>query len=139
MSKISKEIVDKIEQRNALNEEITKWCKENLEMDGMDPDFADITEYHTGNEQGGDNCKEWCDQTCRGEDWYTGDYYWETEYEGKYLHMEFDVQKHGTGGQTMERLIDAGKILDNLSGMLKSMDDYDAVKKVINDMPTAYD
>lgn len=39
----------------------------------------------------------------------------------------------------MGRLIDAGKILDNLSGMLKSMDDYDAVKKVINDMPTAYD
>ena len=39
----------------------------------------------------------------------------------------------------MERLIDAGKILDNLSGMLKIMDDYDAVKKVINDMPTAYD
>ena len=39
----------------------------------------------------------------------------------------------------MERLIDAGKILDNLSGMLKSMDDYDAVRKVINDMPTVYD
>lgn len=39
----------------------------------------------------------------------------------------------------MERLIDAGKILDNLSGMLKNMDDYDAVRKVINDMPTAYD
>ena len=38
-----------------------------------------------------------------------------------------------------ERLIDAGKILDNLSGMLKSMDDYDAVRKVINNMPTAYD
>ena len=37
------------------------------------------------------------------------------------------------------RLIEAGKILDNLSGMLKSMDDHDAVKKVINDMPTAYD
>ena len=37
------------------------------------------------------------------------------------------------------KLIKAGKILDNLSGMLKSMDDYDAVKKVINDMPTAYD
>lgn len=37
------------------------------------------------------------------------------------------------------RLIEAGKILDNLSGMLKSMDDYDAVKKVINDMPNAYD
>ena len=39
----------------------------------------------------------------------------------------------------MSRLIEAGKILDNLSGMLKNMDDYDVVKKVINDMPTAYD
>ena len=39
----------------------------------------------------------------------------------------------------MSRLIEAGKILDNLSGMLKNMDDYDAEKKVINDMPTAYD
>lgn len=39
----------------------------------------------------------------------------------------------------MSRLIEAGKILDNLSGMLKNMDDYDAIKKVINDMPTAYD
>lgn len=39
----------------------------------------------------------------------------------------------------MSRLIEAGKILDNLSGMLNNMDDYDAVKKVINDMPTAYD
>lgn len=39
----------------------------------------------------------------------------------------------------MSRLIEADKILDNLSGMLKNMDDYDAVKKVINDMPTAYD
>ena len=39
----------------------------------------------------------------------------------------------------MSRLIEAGKILDNLSGMLKNMDDYDAVKIVINDMPTAYD
>lgn len=39
----------------------------------------------------------------------------------------------------MGRLIEAGKIFDNLSGMLKNMDDYDAVKKVINDMPTAYD
>ena len=39
----------------------------------------------------------------------------------------------------MRRLIEAGKILDNLSGMLKNMDDYDAVRKAINDMPTAYD
>lgn len=37
------------------------------------------------------------------------------------------------------RLIDAGKFLNNLSGMLKSMEDYDVVRKVINNMPTAYD
>jgi len=39
----------------------------------------------------------------------------------------------------MERLIDAGLFLDNLSGRLESMKDYDAVKDVINNMPTAYD
>lgn len=39
----------------------------------------------------------------------------------------------------MERLIDAGLVLDNLSGRLESMKDYDAVKDVINNMPTAYD
>ncbi len=91
MSKIPKEIVDKIEQRNALNEEIAKWCKKNLDMSGMDSDSADITDCYIGNEQGEDDCKEWCDQICMGEDWYMGDYYWETEYEGKYLHMKFDI------------------------------------------------
>lgn len=39
----------------------------------------------------------------------------------------------------MGRLIDAGFVLDNLSGRLESMKDYDAVKDVINNMPTAYD
>lgn len=39
----------------------------------------------------------------------------------------------------MGKLIDAGKFLNNISGMLKSMEDYDAVRKVINNMPTAYD
>lgn len=51
MSKIPKEIVDKIEQRNKLNEEIETRCKENLDMNGMCSDSADITEYHTGKEQ----------------------------------------------------------------------------------------
>lgn len=37
------------------------------------------------------------------------------------------------------RLIDAGLVLDNLSGRLESMKNYDAVKDVINNMPTAYD
>lgn len=39
----------------------------------------------------------------------------------------------------MGRLIDAGLFLDNLSGRLESMKDFDAVKDVINNMPTAYD
>ena len=39
----------------------------------------------------------------------------------------------------MGRLIDAGLFLDNLSGRLESMKDYDAVKDVINNIPTAYD
>lgn len=52
MSKIPKEIVDKIEQRNKLNEEIETWGKEHLDMDGMDSDCADITDHHIGKEQG---------------------------------------------------------------------------------------
>ena len=39
----------------------------------------------------------------------------------------------------MGRVIDAGLVLDNLSGRLESMKDYDAVKDVINNIPTAYD
>ena len=39
----------------------------------------------------------------------------------------------------MGRLIDAGFVLANLSGRLENMKDYDSVKDVINNMPTAYD
>ena len=39
----------------------------------------------------------------------------------------------------MSRLIDAGLLLDHLSGRLESMKDYDAIKAVVNTMPTAYD
>ena len=39
----------------------------------------------------------------------------------------------------MGKLIDADPVLDNLSGRLESMKDYDAVKDVINNMPIAYD
>ena len=91
MSKIPKQIVDMIEERNKLNKEIEEWCKENLNMDGMDSKYADITNYYTGNEQGTEDCKEWCDQHCIYEDWYAGHYYWETEYEGKYLHTDFEL------------------------------------------------
>ena len=93
MSKIPKEIVDKIEQRNRLNEEIRAWCNENLNMDGMNSDFADITDYYAGdvNSFEGEEESEWCDQYQIGEDSFSGDYYWETEYLGKYLHMEFCI------------------------------------------------
>ena len=47
MSKIPKQIVDMIEERNKLNKEIEEWCKENLNMDGMDSKYADITNYYT--------------------------------------------------------------------------------------------
>ena len=71
MGKIPKEIVDKIEQRNALDNEIKEWCKNNLDMDGMDSKYAEITDYHTGDEQGTEERKEWCEQwlhkgDCRG-------------------------------------------------------------------------
>lgn len=39
----------------------------------------------------------------------------------------------------MSRLIDAGLLLDNLSGRLESMKDYDAIKDVVKNMPVAYD
>ena len=45
MKKIQKDIVDKIELRNRLNEEIKEWAEEHLDLDGM------------------------------GEDWYMGDYF----------------------------------------------------------------
>lgn len=91
MNKIPKEIVDKIEQRNALDEEIEVWCKNNLDTSGIDSKHAEITEEHTGKEQGTEECREWCDQTWIYEDWYRGNYYWETEYDGKFLCMEFEV------------------------------------------------
>lgn len=92
MKKIPKEIVDKVEQRNKLNEEIKAWCEENLDMEGVDSNFADITDCHKGKIQTSDDYKEWIDQY-RGccEDEYYGDSYWETEYPGKYLHMDFWV------------------------------------------------
>lgn len=56
--KIPKKIVEKIELRNRLNQEISEWLL--------------------------------CDQHNPYEDWYYGNYYWETEVEGKYLKMPFD-------------------------------------------------
>lgn len=89
--KIPKAIVDKIQQRNELDKEIHEWLKENVDLEGMDTRNADIVDDVSGDKQGTEEREEWCDQRCIGEDWYMGDYYWETEYPGKYLHMEFDI------------------------------------------------
>lgn len=92
MSKIPKEIVEMIEERNRLDEKIKNWCEENLDMSGMNSKFAEIVDYHNGEEQGTDDCKEWCNQYVGFfEDDFYGDYYWETENENKFLHMEFSV------------------------------------------------
>lgn len=91
MKKIPKKIVDMIEQRNALNKEIKNWMKKHIDLEGMNPMLADITKYHRGKEQGTSTCKEWCIQSQFGEDWFSGEYYWETEYEGKFLHMDYEI------------------------------------------------
>lgn len=90
MSKIPKEIVKKLEEIKTLKEEVRFWCVENLDMDMMNFDSIEIVNEHFGDEQGDDDCKEWCNQS-HGylEDDCYGDYYWETEVRGKYLHMSF--------------------------------------------------
>ncbi len=90
--KIPKIIVDKIMIRNKLNAEIEAWVNDNLDFDDEDYNVSDITitDSHTGHQQGSEECKEWCDQH-QGivEDCYYGDYYWETEVDGKFLCIPF--------------------------------------------------
>lgn len=90
MKKIPKEIVEKIELRNKLNQEISEWLSDNTDALDCDTEYAEIVTEVAGKEQGTAECKEWCDQHNPYEDWYYGNYYWETEVEGKYLKMPFD-------------------------------------------------
>lgn len=53
--------------------------------------YADITRSKFGEEQGTEDCKEWCAQSQIGEDTFYGDYFWETEYPRQYLHMRFHM------------------------------------------------
>ena len=39
-------------KREQLNKDIAKWCKDNLDMEGMYADDATIKSYHLGKEQG---------------------------------------------------------------------------------------
>ena len=74
---IPREIREKIEQRNQLDEEIADWFQENVDVDGQ-----------KGEEQIEEG--EYCKQTILGEDWYIGQYYWKMD-NGKYLCMDFEI------------------------------------------------
>lgn len=92
MKKVPKLIIAAIELRNQLNTMIREWVKKNVEdLEGLDIDHADITTSHKGKEQFVNGAREWCLQFTAYEDSYYGEYYWETEEPGKYLHMHFDI------------------------------------------------
>ncbi len=83
-------IVKKIEQRNKLDKEIDDWFSENVDMDGMNSKYADITDHITGKSQGD---FEWCEQhQGHCEDEYYGHYYWGTNRKDKFVHMTFYTQ-----------------------------------------------
>lgn len=85
---IPREIREKIEIRNRLDNEIQKWCENNLDLEGMHSSTAYITDAPTGEEQ--IEAEEWCDQVILGEDWYRGNYYWKMD-NGKFLCMPFEI------------------------------------------------
>lgn len=84
---IPKEIREKIEQRNKLDEELREWFEENVDAEGCDIKYAHIVDKPTGEPQGDG---EYCDQKILGEDWYCGKYYWTMD-NGKYLCMNYEI------------------------------------------------
>lgn len=85
---IPREIREKIEQRNQLDEEIADWFQENADVDGCDIKNAYVVDEPKGEEQIEEG--EYCKQTILGEDWYIGQYYWKMD-NGKYLCMDFEI------------------------------------------------
>ena len=85
--KIPKEIREKIEQRIQLDDELTKWFAENLDIEGCDHRCAFIADKAKGEEQ---DDGEYCDQRQIDDDWFSGKYYWEMD-NGKYLCMNFEI------------------------------------------------
>lgn len=85
---IPREIREKIEQRNQLDEEIADWFQENVDVDGCDIKNAYVVDEPKGEEQIEEG--EYCKQTILGEDWYIGQYYWKMD-NGKYLCMDFEI------------------------------------------------
>lgn len=99
---IPKEIVDKMEQVNALMLEIEKWTHENIETDGskhsttrlfsnefVHQDYYEFTNTPTGTEQDdGEYCEQ--HQDAYIEDSFYGKYYYPTE-KGNYFWFWFEV------------------------------------------------
>lgn len=93
MKKIPKKIVEMIEERNRLNEQIAEFVTNEIGNDAYwNTEHAEIVneENITGEEQGDENCREWCDQTMLGEDYGSGFHYWETENKEKFLRMHYE-------------------------------------------------
>ncbi len=93
MKKITTEIVEKIEKIKEMQNEVAIWLHGEVDCEGCDCMNPEIVSEPAGEEQGTDECKEWCNQSTMGDscDWYYGDYYWETEVKGKYLKMSFEM------------------------------------------------
>ncbi|MCQ2076501.1 MAG: hypothetical protein MJZ20_05620 [Bacteroidaceae bacterium] len=89
--KIPKDIVEKIQLRDKINEEIAIWLSENVDTDGCDLWNAELVNIEDvfGDEQGDDEGREWCAQSQLGEDYFYGDYFWETEDDRFALKMSF--------------------------------------------------
>lgn len=91
--KIPMEIADKVElyqrlskQAEALHKEVVNWLVDETDAEGIGEIY--ITDRPTGRLQSDD---EYCDQTCHGEDWYTGNYYHQIEGSNKYVGYSFDI------------------------------------------------
>lgn len=99
---IPREIREKIEQRNQLNEEIADWFQENVDADGCDIKNAYVVDEPKGEEQIEEG--EYCKQTILGEDWYIGQYYWKMD-NGKYLCMDFEIKRRSDRKSIIKRQV----------------------------------
>lgn len=91
--KVSKEIAEKVEQYEALQNEANKLYKEIAEYfteecgaEGFGEPF--ITDVPEGEEQVDG---EYCDQVTMGEDWYHGTYYHQIEGTDKYVGYSYEI------------------------------------------------
>lgn len=93
---IPKEIVEKMEKVNELQEEIFEWAKENIDIEGSDLSFDEYEKFEptyiftnkpTGVKQ---STGEYCNQWEYAEDWYVGNYYYPT-FDGRYLKLDYDI------------------------------------------------